>query len=293
MVQGTPYEGLYYGLSVTNGTGLNLEERNGSAQDAKANGKDLTARIALNLAPLVEWKGSVAHVAAGYKRGTVSNAATQGSSGTAGFVAATGRTEAYGTTFFTPQAFNGVGGVTAAKDVERSIGVAELAVAWKPVKVQGEYWRARYEGERQAPTVVPFARDIDAYYVSALWMITGERYADSYGKNATFGRIAPRRNAGKGGGPGAWEVGVRYSRFDASEFSDGNPAGTGALGSTSPTTLSANRAKAWTVMVKWILNPYTRLLVNGIRTDFDTPVTTNGVSYDAEKAITFRAQLDF
>jgi phosphate-selective porin OprO and OprP len=46
-------------------------------------------------------------------------------------------------------------------------------------------------------------------------------------------------------------------------------------------------------MVKWTVNPYTRLLVNYIQTDFDTPVTTNGVTYSQEKAVTFRAQFDF
>jgi hypothetical protein len=35
------------------------------------------------------------------------------------------------------------------------------------------------------------------------------------------------------------------------------------------------------------------MLVDYIQTDFNTPVTTNGVVYDIEKAITFRAQFDF
>ncbi len=294
-VQGIPRKGLYYGISITNGTGLNLEERNGSAQDASASGKDVTARFAVNVAPLVHWRGVVAHLAASYKDGTVSNAPTQGSTGTAGFVAATGRTEAVGATFFTPQAFNGVGGVTAAKDVDRSIRVAEMALAWNALKLQGELWRARYEGEVLAPASVPFSRDIDAYYLSLCWMITGEAYADAYLGNATFARLNPKRpvKKGEGGGPGAWEVGARFSRFDASDFNDNNPAGSGALGATSPTTVSTNQAEGLTVMVKWILNPYVRILVNGIRTEFDTPITTNGVSYDAEKAVTFRAQFDF
>jgi phosphate-selective porin OprO/OprP len=46
-------------------------------------------------------------------------------------------------------------------------------------------------------------------------------------------------------------------------------------------------------MVKWIANPYVRLLLNGIHTDFDTPVTTNGTAYDTEKAVAARVQLDF
>lgn len=295
MLQGAPHKGLYYGASFTNGTGLNLEERNGSAQDVEARDLDLTARVALNLAPLFKWKDTVTHLGLDYKQGTVSNAPTQGSSGTAGFVAATGRTEAFGTTFFTPQAFNGVGGVTAAGDIDRTLQVAELALAWKRFKLQGESWKATYEGEQQAPNAVAFSRDIDAHYLSAFWMITGESYADLYGGNATFGRIRPRNNLGwgKDGGAGAWEVGLRYSRFDASDFDNNNLAGTGALGASAPTTVSTDQAKAWTLMVKWIVNPYVRLLLNHVDTEFDTPVTTNTVSYDDERAITFRAQFDF
>jgi phosphate-selective porin OprO/OprP len=126
-------------------------------------------------------------------------------------------------------------------------------------------------------------------------MITGESYADSYGGNATFGRLRPRNNFGfgKGTGWGAWEVGARYSKFDATDFNNSNPQGTGRLGASAPTTVSANEAKAWTLQLKWILNPYTRMLVDYIQTDFNTPVTTNGVAYDTEKAITFRGQFDF
>jgi phosphate-selective porin OprO/OprP len=295
MVHGVPYKGIYYGVSITDGTGLNLEERNVSNQDVDAEGKDFTARLAVNAAQYVALNDAVLHVGAGYKNGTVSNAATQGAAGTSGFVAATGRTEAFGTTFFTPQAFNGVGGVTDATNVDRELIVGELALAWRQFKLQSEYWRADYSGTRLTPPVTPFDRTIDAYYVSGFWMITGEAYADSYGGNATFGRVRPRNNFSfeKGAGWGAWEIGARYSKFDAEDFNNGNAQGTGRLGSSAPTTVSANEAKAWTLQLKWILNPYTRMLVDYIQTDFNTPVTTNGVVYDTEKAITFRAQFDF
>ena len=294
-VQGTPAKGLWYGVSLTNGTGLNLEERNGSPQDAQASGKDVTARVALNVAPLVGWKDGLFHVGLGWKNGTVSNAPTQGSAGTSGFVAATGRTEAFGTTFFTPQAFNGAGGVTEASDIDRTLTVAELAVAWKPFKLQGEAWRARYEGTQIVPLAIAYDPEIDARYVSVFWMITGETYADTYANTATFGRITPKKpvQRGDGGGWGAWEVGLRFSDFDASDFDASNPPGTGVPDASAPTTVSTTQALGVTAMVKWILNPNVRMLLNAIRTDFDTAVTTNGISYDAEKAVTFRAQFDF
>ena len=292
MIQGVPYRGIYYGVSFTNGAGLNLEERNTSAQDVGARGKDVTARLAVNLAQYINFADSVIHVGGSYKSGTVAN------SPTAGFVAASGRTEAFGTTFFTPQAFNGAGGVTQASNVDRSIAVGELALAWKQFKLQGEYWKAQYSGTKVAPApIVPYECDIDSYYLAAFWMITGEAYADAYGGNATFGRIKPRNNFSfeKGAGWGAWELGLRYSMFDASDFNNNASTanGTGRLGATAPTTVSTNKAHAWTFMAKWIFNPYTRLLINYVDTDFATPVTTNGISYSDEKAILFRGQFDF
>ena len=286
MVQGIPYQGIYYGVSLTNGMGLNLEERNTSSQDVAARGKDVTARVAVNFAPYLDWSDAVIHVGAGYKNGDVSNA----TNGATGFVAATGRTEAFGTTFFTPQAFNGVTGATTATNIDREITVGELALAWKQFKLQSEYWNASYSGTRLAPTVAGIDRSIDAYYISAFWLLTGEAYADAYsGSSATFGRIRPRNNFSFGGGGwGAWELGLRYSRFDASDFTTTNSAGTGVLGAT-----STNKADAWTVGLKWIANPYTRFLLNYVQTEFDTPVTTNGVSYSDEKAVLFRAQFDF
>jgi phosphate-selective porin OprO/OprP len=292
MVQGLPHPAIYYGVSYTNGAGLNLEERNTNLQDVEASSKDITARLAVNVARFADWQDSVIHLGGSYKTGEVAN------SPTSGFVAATGRTEAFGTTFFTPQAFNGAGGVTAAENVDRTLSVAELALAWRQIKLQGEYWKANYEGSTLAPAVSPFDLDIDAYYLAAFWMITGEAYADAYGGNATFGRIRPRNNFGfgKDSGWGAWELGLRYSLFDASDFSNtnpGNPQGAGRVAATAPTTVSTNEARAWTAMVKWILNPYTRVLVNYIYTDFETPVTTNTVVYSKEKAVTLRAQFDF
>ncbi len=287
MVQGVPYKGLYYGVSWTNGTGINVDNPNTSFQNVQADGGDITARVALNAAPWVKASDSVYHLGGSFKTGMVAN-------GSPGFVAATGRTEAFGTIFFTPQAFNGVGGVTEASNIERDLTAGELALAWKQFKLQSEYWQAQYSGTRITPSVIAFDRSIYSYYVSGFWMITGEAYADIYGGgNATFGRVRPRNNFSWGNGWGAWEVGVRYSVFDAKDFNNNNPQGTGRLGATAPTTVSTNAAQAWTFQVKWILNPYIRFLLDYVQTDFDTPVTANTVTYDTEKAITFRAQADF
>ncbi|MGH8865321.1 MAG: porin, partial [Burkholderiales bacterium] len=96
----------------------------------------------------------------------------------------------------------------------------------------------------------------------------------------------------------AWELGLRYSAFDGGDFTTTNAAGTGVLGAGSatlspPVTVSTNKADAYTIQLKWLPNAYTRFLVNYVKTNFDTPVTANGVPTDNEKAITLRAQFDF
>ncbi len=58
-------------------------------------------------------------------------------------------------------------------------------------------------------------------------------------------------------------------------------------------TTSTNRANAWTAQVKWIQNVYTRVLLDYVHTEFDTPVVSYGVPYDHEDAYMMRFQVDF
>ena len=140
--------------------------------------------------------------------------------------------------------------------------------------------RSRSEGKTRS--------QLDLIRINGIWLITGERYADSY-RNGAFGRIRPTNNFSPSApGMGAWELGLRYTNFDASDFKNGNDAGTGAIATT-----VANKANAYTVGLKWLPTPNTRFLLNYIQTKFDTPVTSGGVKADDEKAVTFRAQFDF
>jgi phosphate-selective porin OprO/OprP len=283
MVHGAPLNGMYYGVTVSNGAGLNLEESQGSTDEARTDGKDLSIRLVQNFGEFLDVPDLVLHFGGSYKSGTVT---TRG--GTA-FTPATVQTEARGITFFNSASLSGT-------HIDRTISELETTAAFGPVKVQGEYWQARYEGSTTGG--VPYDRKLDAFYVSLGWMITGEAYADSY-RNGVYGRLRPRNNFSMedGGGWGAWELGMRYSAFDGSDFTTTNPAGTGVLaGNTSlspPVTVSTNKADAYTVQLKWLPNAYTRFLVDYVQTSFDTPVTANGVATDDEKAITLRAQFDF
>jgi phosphate-selective porin OprO/OprP len=282
MVHGAPIDGMYYGVTVSNGAGLNLEESQGNTAEARTDGKDVSVRLVQNFAAFLNVPDLVLHFGGSYKNGSVT------SRGGTAFSPATVQTEARGITFFNTASLSGT-------SIDRTIWVAENTVAYGPVKVQGEYWQARYESNPAGA----YDRKLDAYYVSLGWMITGEAYADSY-RGGVYGRLRPRNNFSMedGGGWGAWEFALRYSAFDGSDFTTTNAAGTGVLGPgaatlSPPVTVSTNKADAYTVQLKWLANAYTRFLVNYVQTNFDTPVTANGVTTDNEKAITFRAQFDF
>ncbi len=256
MVYGTPLRGTHYSIAVVNGSGQNADD--------SSSAKDTMLRATGNAAEWVKWNNAVLHVGGFYGRGKQAN----------GLAALSARTEALGTAFFTTaNAFS--------NDIDRTRGGVELALAYGPMKLQGEYIRADYEGTN-------IERGLSAWYTSITWLMSGERYADAY-KNGGFGRIKPKQNfVLLAEGSGAFELGVRYSQFDASGFTTANTVGTGQLKAG-----LTNEANAWTLGAKWILNPNARLMLNYVRTRFHTPVTLNGKTSDHEDALTMRAQLDF
>lgn len=292
MVSGAPVPGTWYAVMVSNGTGQNLEEKQGNAQEANSDGKDVTMRGVLDFARIFSVDDAIFHVGAGYKWGEQTN------SPTSPFTAPVARTEARGITFFNPASFNAAG--RSVSNIDRSIAAAEMLMAYRSVKLQGEYWLAEYEGTRYVPgPVVEFSPQIKAGYLSAMWLITGENYSDAY-RDSIPQKIKPRNKFGwgEGNGWGAWEVGLRYSFFDASDFTTTNGVSTGQLGAGSATTTpsvttSTNKATAYTAQLKWIHNVYTRALLDYVRTEFDTPVVANGQSLDREDAVMMRFQVDF
>ncbi len=273
MVFGTPVEGTTYSLSVTNGTG-SADRSSASAQQAQADDFNWTLRLTGDAAQWAGLKDTVLHVGGSHDFGRLGNP-------TAGTVkGASAQTEARGVTFFTPEAFTG-------SNVDRARVGVEAAAARGPFKLQGEWLRATYEGT--SALGVDYSRDIDAAYLSATWLITGERYAHSY-KDGVFGRIKPSNAFRSGGGWGAFEAGIRYSQFDGSDFSSANAPGTGLPSATAP---NSAKADAWTLGLKWIPLANARFMLNYVQTSFDTPLLIHGTREDRERAINLRAQLDF
>lgn len=274
MIHGEPFTGTTYSVAYVNGTGT-ADENN-----AKNDGKDLTARLTGNLAEMAGWSDSIVHVGGFYADGN------QGSSNQSGFIP-TQRTEGRGLSFFSAGSFN--------ENVDRSKAGLESILAHGPVKLQGEYIRTEFEGDE-------FDREMKAWYASAMWNVTGEKFAGMY-RNGVLGRLRPNSNFKAGAeGWGALQIGIRYTNFDASDFSVTNSAGSGVLlnnpnGTADGLLVATNEADAWTLGANWILNPNVRLVANLTRTNYDTPVLVriNGSnkSLDKEDALTMRAQFDF
>ncbi len=255
MLHGAPFKGTYYNLAYVNGTGQNIDESN-----AKTDNKDWSLRAVANLAQWADWENSVVHLGGFHAQGKQA----------AGDLIPKLRTEGRGVEFFKANTVTG--------NSDRTLNGFESAVAFGPVKYQGEYIHANFDGQG-------FDRSMSAWYSSLQWLVTGEHYADMY-KNGAFAGIVPKNNFRYGnGGWGAVEVGARYTRFDASDFR-------AALANTA-TTVYTDSADAWTLGVKWILNPNAQLQWNYVHTDFDSDITLNTKTDDHEDALNMRVQFDF
>jgi phosphate-selective porin OprO/OprP len=276
MVHGAPWTGTFYGLALSNGQG-----KNGDEVSSQVDGPDFIGRVGANFAEMLNQKNSVYHFALDYTNGNLPTSST-GAQGNLISV----RTEGRGMTFF--QVANST---FTGHDVNRERLGFEGALAFGPVKLQAEWMNAGFSGTSAAG--VDYDRNVDIYYLSAGWWITGESWANTY-RNGVFGRIVPKNNLRIGErGLGALMVGLRYSHIDGSDFTTTNPVGTGRLG-----TGFTNTANAYTLGLTWVVAPNLRFYLDYIKTDFDTPVTitpTGGspTTTDEEKAINFRVGIDF
>ncbi len=258
MVHGEPVPGMFYGVAVSTGEGKNLNESNAIVDKV-----DLIGRVGANFATFAKKPDMVMHAAVAISDGTL-----RGNSAAPSF-----RTEARGNTLFS----TGSLGSSATDEVDRTRMGAEAALAFGPVKLQAEYAKVDFDGGTSTDD-----RSLKAYYVSVNWLVTGEKWADAYRAGA-FGRVKPKNNfTPGGGGKGAWEVGVRMSKFDAGDF-----VGAGIANNRT------DEATGITLGVKWLPTPNTRFLLNVIRTKFDDDLTLGGEVTDTEKAVTLRAQFDF
>jgi phosphate-selective porin OprO and OprP len=185
--------------------------------------------------------------------------------------------------------------------IDRSrIGV-EGAFALRQFKLQGEWFQ---QNNQFSTATRGYDLDTTAWYAEALWAITGEKYANGY-KNGVMGSIKPLKDFDPATfSGGAWEVGLRYNKFDASDY---NRAGIeqgitlgAADGQISTKAGGFSEAKSYTAGIKFLPNSNMRFMLNYVKTNFDNVIggTTGGIvlnnkRIDDEQAVLMRAQWMF
>ena len=193
-----------------------------------------------------------------------------------------------------------------AASVTQMMAGLELALANGPYKFQTEYAvtnrDATHPGVLLSGTTATNASleaKAKTMYAEFMYNVTGEGWADAY-KTGAFSGIKPKSNFNYGTGGGAWQVGLRYSSYDASDTIEG----TGGLSTTSAPitnlTRQQNSAKANTVTLaaNWILNPNARVMFNVSQTRFGTAVEALDTASDSsttksETVVSVRTQINF
>lgn len=283
MVHGSPFTGVTYALATSNGRG-----QNGTENDVRVDNKDIIGRATINFAEIMGNKDMVLHAGLAFSEGDISKA--DGNSAFGGDRS----TEARGARFFNAPVVANNNFVDA--EIDRSRLGLEAALAYGPFKVQGQWVKNEFDFDTATGSYDP---EIKAWYAEALWTITGESHASRY-RNGAFSGIKPKNNFDaktlKGG---AWEVGVRYSKFDAGDFDEvGIRAGAGKDAQISTGASGYAKADALTVGVKFVPNPHVRFMLDYVKTDFEDQfgggsVSVNGKNEDDEQAILFRTQFAF
>lgn len=331
MLSGSPVKGLTYAGSTYQMQDADLDMESDKASYA--------GRVTYNFAEAFDNKDMIAHVGlSGFDAEYSLQPATTGNTSTA----ADGKTRASifsirsggrglanmyraqigGETFTgtgVPSGYH-IGNANTAQVDSKAYGL-EGIFAYGPFKVQGEYLNNEIKGEYRGSTV---ESDVDAFYAEALWLVTGEKYADSY-KNGAFGAIKPKNSfdleTGKGGW-GALEIGFRFDKVEADSeirnaagFSNSRVQGstpnknTGSLDTCSAGAgafkdCGKGGAKSYTAGLKWILNPNVLFKLNYTHTKFDeafapidigaTRTLAQGTKLiDTEDLIMFRSQFAF
>lgn len=274
MVHGSPVKGVTYALSFANGNGQNQNET-----EVGEDSKDILGRVTANFAEIIGNEDMVLHAGVAYAKGDIAKA--NGDFGSVG-------TESRGVDFF--DGFSAVAGASDELSMDRTRMNLETALAYGPFKLQAQYINGSYDFEVNPGQDVD--EDIKTWYAQALWTITGESHASRY-KGGAFGALKPKNNFDpKTMSGGAWEVGVRYSKFDASDFADTTVSALTGSGGFA-------EADSITLGVKFVPNPHVRFMLDYVQTDFEeaiggiTGIDVNGDLEDEEKAILFRTQFTF
>jgi phosphate-selective porin OprO/OprP len=118
-------------------------------------------------------------------------------------------------------------------------------------------------------------------------------------RSGAFRGVTPNNNFRPGAGWGAWQVGLRWSQFDASDLAAGGLGSGfvsgGRCASGSACSRQNDKVDSYGIGVNWILNPLSRVMFEWTRTDFGgltTPTGTVG-GVKAENVFSIRTQVMF
>lgn len=266
-VLGNPFGGLlHYQVGIYNGTGENKAQNNDDF--------DYAARLVLN--PTVGKAGPFqAWIGASFGWG-------QQAALSAGDIKIQTESKS-GNSYFSNSA--------TTRGFDRTRIGAETTLLYGPAMLKGEFLRTTYDFEKKA--------DIEGYYVTASYMLTGEQ------KDVQNG-LLQRQKVKKPFDPdkgqwGAWEVAARYSWFEVDDkfFETGGlyPSST-AVSKTS----YANTGDSWTVALNWYLNPMTRVMADWVHSEASNDLSggssniwthDGGNRTDVEDAFNLRVGIDF
>jgi len=161
----------------------------------------------------------------------------------------------------------------------------ELGYTYGPFSLKGEYALTRYLDMHRQKSKITDDYDIQAWYLTASYFLTGEEKGWKEGVY-TKPNIKHPFDPFKGG-TGAWELLFRYSRFDADNdlFKDG--------------IVEANKyartACAYTVGLNWYLNSKVMMKFNYVHTEFNGDIVNDKGQRDfgTENTIMTRFQFEF
>jgi len=176
-----------------------------------------------------------------------------------------------------------------AVDVDQTLFGLEYALARGPLKLQGEWVRANYDARNPVAVLNTSSEtvkgDVDTYYIQAMWNITGEKWSDMYRAGA-FRGVTPNNNFRPGAGWGAWQVGVRYSKFDASDIQVTGTRSRIQSGTSATSGAMNSDVDSYGIGLNWILNPMSRVMFEWTRTDFGGATLPLDINGTGSKGIT-------
>jgi phosphate-selective porin OprO/OprP len=266
MLHGVPMDGTTYAVST-------FQETNSTVTGS--GNMQYGGRVTANVAKLADIKDSVVHLGLAATSGAYDALASSSSTSIA---SASLRNEPRGV----DQVFRltNSGNATTATKISKDLLGVEGAYALNAFKVQSEYAEARYKhNDMNQSGALEAQSTLKIYYVAAVYNLTGEKWSDNY-RDGAWGSVRPNSNFTSNGGTGAWQVGLRFSQYDAE--------------TASGTTSGSPKGKTTTIGLTWFINPNARVMLNHSMSKFDTPFTpTGGSPGDSERVTTLRMQYNF